>query len=210
MIFMPVLQWTPARTHYVRWKLKSTVSLERRVVSWLTINPRKVHRNFTQKELFQRPALGSQHGWRARLRVPPPDTTPSSLRGGGWTDKVRREGERGQSSEEGEPRGRRTAPTLRTRTGETPHSPGGWDPARPLPSGASRRLGCPRRTGRRDLRGPGSARVWRAPPRPRAVGKGKCGSRTEGYSQEWPGALRLRPRPLREKLLRRRQTPSSS
>lgn len=52
---------------------------------------------------------------------------------------------------------------------------------------------CPRRTGRRDLRGPGGARGWRAPPRPREVGKGKCGSRTEGYSQEMAGALRPPP-----------------
>lgn len=92
----------------------------------------------------------------------------------------------------GAPRPAHRAHTAHPHWGNAP-LPRGGDPARPLPSGASRRLGCPRRTGRRDLRGPGSARGWRVPPRPREVGKGKCRSRTGGYSQEWPGALRPPP-----------------
>lgn len=93
--------------------------------------------------------------------------------------------------------------------GNTP-PPGGGDPARPLPSGASRRLGV--------LGGPGGVtsedRAARgAGGRLRVPGKlarASAGRARKVTHRKCPEPSVLRPRPLREKLLRRRRQPPSS
>lgn len=139
---MPALQWTPASTHCARWELKSTDSLQRRVVSWLKINHRKVHRNLTPKELFAAPAppvrsTDGERGFRCHRRT----RCRSSLR-------VRSaEEEDAARPRRGEPGGPSTAPTLRTRTWETPRCPPRAEnrrgPCPPAPASGSGVLGGP-------------------------------------------------------------------
>lgn len=207
---MPAPKGTAANTHYGRSKPKSTGSSERRLGSGSEpiTHTKKAQRNSPpppQKELLPGPA--------------PPVPITAGERGRGRSRRTaasRGEGGGCQPSEGRRARGPApSAPHFAPALGEQTTSPRG-----PGRGGAGTRSGpCPRApaSGSRVLGGPGSVTSGDRAARgaggrlrvPGKLARASSGRARKVTHRNGPESSVLRPRPLREKLLRRRQPPSS-